>query len=767
MVILAVNPYLLQIFFFFFEQYDRWFDTNIYLGLVGRFFFVLSFIAYHKVISVDRKSPYNAVGWVKFFIREVFYVIISIPIDFVAMGILGYSVLQSAQLLRARTEKKHYLCRFFGFLFSPIIFVLGSIGLLGFSIFGRSNEALLYDFYGLVASGLIFVIMRHGFPKAQNLLNFLNFERKSLWMKVPKVLKVVGLLCLVTSPLIFIYLVNTQILPKSDDYMVEMADGTQLLTRVYYTQDTSDSNPKPVILYRTPYNINNAEIMTGTVVNYVTMQGYVLVAQDIRGTGGSEGEFYGFFSDYSDGNDTVNWVMSQTWCNKKIMSIGGSALGITQLMYHSALNNIQNPNLGLRAASIVVGTADMYEYCIFPGGCFQQNLSEDWLHGVGGDEAIPKILAHPMKDSFWDNVSLSANNKYQNIDVRAVHVGGWYDLFQQGTIQGFELYNQGTTYAQDHQFLVMGPWSHGLSNKHLDVTYPTANYSNFIGDLEYILREEYFNSNPTICNWGTRPNVYYYVMGDPEGIGSTTTYNHWRTSMTWPIASTPEQWYLHPNGTFSPNAPDSSYNMTYLYDPRDPVRNGGGGTLVAEYIGAVDQRRVEYSNYYTRNYHGTFDTSQNRSDILKFKTAVLEAPVELVGNLTAELYIGSNCTDTDFTAKLIDVYPDGKEIFVTEGIVKTRYRNGFTSEAFLSENSLYKITIDMWSTAYRFVPGHKIQISISSSNWDKYSVNPNTGGAVNNTHPSDCTPGNYYIANNTVSCGDPVSLSCIWFPRTV
>jgi putative CocE/NonD family hydrolase len=186
-----------------------------------------------------------------------------------------------------------------------------------------------------------------------------------------------------------------------------------------------------------------------------------------------------------------------------------------------------------------------------------------------------------------------------------------------------------------------------------------------------------------------------------------------------------------------------------------------------EYIGAVDQRRVEYNQYFKKNEKIPVPFNlANRSDILKFTSAPLTSQIEIIGRLRAELFITSNCTDTDFTAKLIDVYPDGREMWVAEGILKTRSREGYNNSVFMTPGNVYDLEIDMWSTAYRFTEGHQLRLSISSSNWNKFAVNTNTGGPITITYPEELKSGEFYYANNTVLAGVNGSLSCLWLPRT-
>ena len=183
-----------------------------------------------------------------------------------------------------------------------------------------------------------------------------------------------------------------------------------------------------------------------------------------------------------------------------------------------------------------------------------------------------------------------------------------------------------------------------------------------------------------------------------------------------------------------------------------------GTELTLKYIGGVDQRSVEYDNQ-----------NKTRPDILKFTSAKLTEPVEIIGRLSSELYIASNCTDTDFVVKLMDIYPDGREMWVADGLLKARYRNGFNASILMTPGQLYYLDIDMWSTAYYFAPGHQIRVSVTSSLYNKFALNPNTGAAINNTHVADLISGweSYNIAENTIACGKSGLYSGIIFPRTL
>jgi putative CocE/NonD family hydrolase len=519
--------------------------------------------------------------------------------------------------------------------------------------------------------------------------------------------------------------------------MVPMRDGVKLKTDIYFPPNW-DYSPRGVVLSRTPYNAEAKNIVQGYAGTY-TQKGYIVVLQDQRGCFKSEGIFPVFNSDNTDGVDTINWIMDQSWCNGAIATIGGSAVCTNQYYYHA-----ENPT-GLKAANLLMGAPELYDIWFYPGGCYKNNIASWWLPAVTNTEQINLLLSHPSKDDYWINTSLITNNRIHNINLRAVHIGGWYDVFAQGTITGFEYYNyHGTEYAKNHQILVMGPWGHGPNPVHPDITYPDTEGWQFAQKAEEFIFGEALDGLER--NWSSQPRVYYYMMGDPDAPGSTQTFNHWRTANDWPLSTMNYQpWYLHPNGTFSPNIPTSSANHSYLYDPTNPVGSRGGTTLFIDRENtACDQRPVE----------------TNRTDIQSYITPILTSPIEIAGRINATLLISSNCTDTDFMVKLMDVFPDGREMWVASGILKTRYRNGFspTIVANMTPGEKFELNIDMWSTAYHFSPGHQIKISITSSNYPAFAVNPNTGGPVLPTFSE------YNIANNTIICGNNASLSALWLP---
>lgn len=751
---------LLLLYVYFYSVSGSMLSLNIWVGLVGRFIYWCSFIIYRKRIleegsqtqsNIAQLKPENQFSksfWKKFILKEIGLIIISIPLTFLAVFICSYSILMAGQYLRSESTRKHPFLKICGIFWNPIFYILTVLGFTA-TIFG--GVPLIAELIATILGGLLYQTMRKTFPKVATTVNFSEFWNTRKWTQIPLKAKKGLLIAAILIPATLYGLMYWRVIPRQADYMVKMRDGTLLRTRVYFPAQWN-GEALPVVLVRTPYNL---EGLYGYAINYAAMQNYIVVTQDIRGTppdgSGSQGKFRAFLDEWSDGVDTVNWILNQTWSNGKIASHGGSALAINQFCYHA-----ENPK-GVGAATMIVGTGELYDYTFMIGGCFRMGLAENWLPLVGGTAMIEEITQHPLKSDYYQKGSLRINDRYKNVNVRAVHIGGWYDMFCQGTIEGFMLYNNASDYAKNHQILIMGPWHHGLTNEHEDITYP----QNAQKGLEYMTQTENFIFGEylrgDIVDWTNQPRVYYYIMGDPEAEGSETAFNVWRNATNWPVANTLEAWYFHADGTLNTTAPIGGNSLSFTYDPRNPVLNGGGTTLTLAKIGAVDQREFEYTDK---------DFTQHREDILKFTSPTLPNGIEIVGRLNAQLFIQSNCTDTDFTVKLIDVFPDGREMWIADGILKARYRNGYDAENFLVSGMPYELNVDLWSTAYYFAPGHRIRVSITSSNYNKFALNPNTGDPIRPLHVEDLQPGNYFLANNTVYCGYGGNDSCIWFPRT-
>jgi len=494
---------------------------------------------------------------------------------------------------------------------------------------------------------------------------------------------------------------------------VPMRDGTLLATDVHLPPGPG---PWPTIVVRTPYGRQGVPGALGAGA------GFAVVVQDFRGRFDSDGECLVFHDDgwgeRQDGYDCIEWTSRQPWCNGKIGTWGGSALGITQ--YSTAPT--QPP--GLAAQHITVGTPDLYHHATYAGGVFRQALVGDWLEQNRFPEAVLEaMIGHPAFDDWW-RVFCLGPDEYARVSVPACHIGGWYDIFSQGTIDGFVGYQTlGAEGARGRQKLVMGPWTHGVGA------------STRIGELEFPPNSKQLPPHTDLVRWlnawlkgedngvADAPAVTYYVMGDvddPDAPG-----NEWRTADAWPIPSTLTSYYLHGEGLLSATEPADAEPLAYAYDPANPVPTVGGGNLTIA-AGPYDQRKVE-----------------SRPDVLVFSSEPLEEPIEITGRVRVELFAATSAPDTDFTAKLCDVYPDGRSMLLLDGVIRGRWRNAGLEPEPMEPGRAYKLYIDLWSTSVVINRGHRIRIDISSSNAPRFEANPNTGGPLVPGEPGQ-------VAQNTV-----------------
>jgi predicted acyl esterase len=480
--------------------------------------------------------------------------------------------------------------------------------------------------------------------------------------------------------------------------MVPMQDGTKLATDVYLPEGVK--GPFPVLLARTPYGKGSEKGFAAQACAH----GYAVVAQDLRGRGNSGGQAAIIFRNdgwgkVHDGHDTIAWVARQPWCDGKVGSYGGSALGITQNMTAPGAPD------ALRAQLVQVAFSDMYTQAAYQGGAWRKALVEAWLQATGmTDVNLKTFVSHPLRDAFWDDLDPEA--QAARVNAPAVFVGGWYDIFLQGTLNSFmAIQDHGGPRARGHCRLVVGPFAHGPFS---ELKYPanagkTPRCADPLAWFDFALRGK---DNEVA---GEKP-VHYYVMGDPTDPAAPG--NHWRGADTWPPPAKATPFYFHPDGQLLRGVtPAGEGSRSYEYNPAVPVATVGGQELFLP-RGPMDQRKLE-----------------SRPDVLMFSTAVLTEPVEVTGRLRAKLFVSSDCPDTDFTVKLTDVYPDGRSMLVTDGILRARYRRSLAREDFLKPGEVYELTVDLWSTSLVFNKGHRIRVAVSSSNSPRFEPNPNTGHA--------------------------------------
>ena len=478
--------------------------------------------------------------------------------------------------------------------------------------------------------------------------------------------------------------------------MVPMRDGTRLATDVYLPGTAK--GPSPAILIRTPYGKNGFERQAVPTCR----RGYALVVQDMRGRFDSEGNDALVFhndgwGERRDGHDTIDWIAKQTWCDGSVATYGASAMGITQNMLAPGAPE------ALKAQYVVVAFSNMYMQSAYQGGVFRKALVEGWLEGNKFDrQNLQTVIAHPKYDRLW--AELNPEAEAHRVNAPGVFRGGWYDIFIQGTINSFlTIHNRGEEGARGKCRLVVGPWAHGEFE---ELKYP----ANARRPPKAADAFRFFDHSLKGIDNGAADDkpVHYYVMGDPTDPGAPG--NFWRSVESWPPPANPTKVYFHADGGLRFAVPSAAgAKLTYKYDPGDPVPTVGGQNLNLP-KGPMDQRKVE-----------------SRPDVLLFTSDTLTEPLEITGRVRAQLYISSDCPDTDFTVKLTDVYPDGRSMLLTDGILRARFRDSFEREALLEPGKVYELTVDLWSTSIIFNRGHKIRVAVSSSNFPRFDPNPNTG----------------------------------------
>ncbi|MBI1278220.1 MAG: CocE/NonD family hydrolase [Anaerolineaceae bacterium] len=527
--------------------------------------------------------------------------------------------------------------------------------------------------------------------------------------------------------------------------MVPMRDAVQLATDMYRLESAS---PMPALVTRTPYNKEN--ILGGFNVIRAVQTGYVVVVQDVRGRYASEGDFNPQFQEIDDGVDLFAWVTRQPWSNGILGTFGGSYLGCTQW-----LPTREQP-AALRAMAPSVTVSDAYEGMAYQGGTkvlhdlrwvvqdivpaeIQRQIKQGKLPSdfdyqldvlnvlnhlpLADDPLIQKFapfykewLGHPTSDAYW--AAISPKKHYKQVNVPALHISGWYDIFLQNTFENFMgMKAQGETeLARHNQHVIIGPWTHGnFSGSFPEREFGAVASSDAIDLMGVQLR--WFDHWLKDENNGIdqEPPVMIFVM----------VVDQWRTESAWPLPDTQYRPYylhsagqantLHGDGTLSSEPANDAPPDVYLYNPLRPVPTIGGQVILpgGNAMGPRDQREVEL-----------------RDDVLVYSTPILTQSVEVIGPIELCLFVASSACDTDFTGKLVDVYPDGRAIILTEGILRTRYHSSFTTPRLLELDTVYELHLDLWSTANVFLTGHRIRLEVSSSNFPRFDRNSNTGGEI-------------------------------------
>jgi putative CocE/NonD family hydrolase len=554
--------------------------------------------------------------------------------------------------------------------------------------------------------------------------------------------------------------------------MIKMHDGVCLATDIYFPALRGQlvTGEFPVILERTPYDKAAAGNVTNG--NYFAQRGYVCAIQDVRGRFNSEGEWYPFAKEAPDGYDTVEWLAAQQWCNGKVGTMGGSYCGSDQ----SALATLNPPHLATMI--VAVGASNYYHCSMRQNGALEQRFMiyafrmattskealadatlkaaldkayatvDEWVRraplkkGTSPLQMLPTyeqwaldIFTHGEYDDYWQQRGYAISQYYQqHADVPTLYLGGWYDSYARATCENFIALSQ---LKKSRQVLLMGPWTHGGWGVSYagDIDFGNHSLINY-NDLRLAWFDHFLKGLYTqVADWAT---VKIFVMGTGDGQANYQGLLHhggyWRDEPNFPLPDTQfTPYYLHADGFLSPTPPTGmSRPDNFSFDPKDPVPTIGGGISAADPImraGGFDQRG-------NQRFFGCKDTLplNARSDVLTFQTEPLKSSVEVTGPITVKLYASSSAPDTDFTAKLIDVcplseyYPDGFALNLTDSIIRARYRNGWDKPELLESGTIYQFTFQLYPTSNVFKKGHRIRLDISSSNFPRFDVNPNTGG---------------------------------------
>jgi len=505
---------------------------------------------------------------------------------------------------------------------------------------------------------------------------------------------------------------------------IPMRDGVRLAANVFLP---NGERRYPTILERTPYNKG-----TEFTPNYQAFvaRGYAVVIEDVRGRYESEGTFDPLHQEGPDGDDTLNWIARQPWSDGKIGMTGGSYRGIVQ--WKAAL--LGNPHL--KAIFPVVSGSDDYRDRFYsPGGAMKLGQRLEWMAEnlevpgyhpdfsrfvlhlplVTADVAATgqtsrmyrEAMAHPAYDGFWR--AISTQEQIAKVRVPVFAVGGWYDNFVESDLAAFVALRQTSSLNR----ILIGPWPHNMS-----VPLPEGHFGPEAAIPVRKYQLEWFDQwlMGKDSELLSRPPVEVFVMG----------VNRWREEREWPPAEArPRRFFLtsggHANstagdGVLSLRAPGRAAQDRYTFDPHDPVPTRGGAVCCNPKVfpwGPMDQRTVE-----------------QRRDVLVYTTQPLDQDLEVVGPVQVVLYVSTTARDTDFTAKLVDVAPDGYAHNLTDGILRMRYRNSLAKPEPLQPGEIYRIAVDAGVTGNVFLKGHRIRVEVSSSNFPRFDRNPNTGGPV-------------------------------------
>lgn len=601
--------------------------------------------------------------------------------------------------------------------------------------------------------------------------------------------------------------------------MVTMRDGVRLATDIYRPAIDGKpvEGPLAALMERTPYGKqerSRSEIEVGMdapmdrsqVASFFARAGYAVIYQDCRGRYGSEGEFTKYLSEAEDGFDTAAWLVAQPWSNGRFATMGLSYAAHTQ----AALACLNPPGLACMVMDSG-GFSNAFLCGIRQGGAFElkqatwaySNAKESalaagdklahaameaedirawfaampWSEGVSPVRWAPEYESYLLEqwrsgsfDDSWRRVGLYMEGFYETFpDVPIVLMSSWYDAYVRTILDNYAGLNRP---GRKPLSLIMGPGLHGNRNSTFagDVSFgPTAPIGGNVTESWLTFRRNWFDhwlkGVPNAVSEKTEARIF--AMGGGSGRrnadGRLDHGGRWIEAGEWPLPGTNvRDYFLHADGSLSPERPgDAQEPLTYDFDPQNPVPSIGGSLTSGAPIfegGGFDQR--ESPRFYGANRHGL--PLSARADVLSFETAVLEEDMLVAGPIEIELFVASDAPDTDFTAKLVDVYPPsadyptGYALNITDGIIRCRYRKSWENPEPITAGEIFKVTIEPFATANLFAKGHRIRVDISSSNFPKYDVNPNTYAPEGRGRTRN-------VARNSVYC-DATHASAIRLP---
>jgi len=513
---------------------------------------------------------------------------------------------------------------------------------------------------------------------------------------------------------------------ESFEVLMPMRDGVTLGADVYLPSGANSAARWTTVLVRTPYD---RKLPAALSYRSFVRHGYALVIQDVRGRFSSHGQF-GFVSQEGpDGNDTINWIAAQHWSNGRVVMAGSSFLGITQ--WWAAVEG--NPHL-LAISPIDAGDDDYLDRFYSAGGSIQLGHRLLWMaENLKPASRVPitpgsylwhlplrtsdisasgltlplwqTALNHPSYDAFWKTQSIREHIK--EIRAPVMSFGGWFDNYSESDLDAF------TRLAKDHKQVEtwIGPWGHNAALK-----FPTRDFGRTAQVQMRLKQVDWFDrwTRHGETHELSPPLLHLFVMGPDV----------WREEHEWPLARTRyTPLYLFSYGSANSSKGDGvlhwqpvlkSMADTFTYDPKNPVPTSGGTICCEPAVfppGPLDQRSLE-----------------TRPDVLVYTSAPLTEDLEVTGPVRTVLYVSTSANDTDFTAKLVDVQPDGRPLLVTDGIQRLRYRLSLDKPVLVKRNAAYQISVDTGVTSYVFAPGHRIRVEVSSSNFPRFDRNLNSAG---------------------------------------